>query len=909
MTPSDTATPAGAPAQAATPAAPPAPAPRQSNRAALGAGISIAAAAWAFWWNSLGNDFQFDDQFSTTHNSDLLGYEDSLWGVLRALIGGFYKNRPVTNLTILANYRAGSLVDQLASESPSEFHAALSANFGRLAPMGYRLVNVFIHSVNGVLVFFLVNRMLNGPRAARDPWRPARSWPVAWAAALLWTAHPIHVMAVTYVTQRATSLAATFVLLAALAFFRARESPGRVVWRRAILLAAVLLLGVEQLGCAAFLLTTWTRGGTIDPAGPIGAWLGTWLMVTSAPAVIAAAGLCFPRVRDAAAAGLALFDRLWKGDGDQAAESGGAVRQPSRWAWWPPLVTFGFTARALFGFAIWTRESDAPLAALRAGPGALALGVWFAACGSSLLVAATAILPRSVAGGGPARLWRLALAGALFVAAILAKENAVLLVLSLAAMAATVGLPGTPLLPGRRTRVAVAALLLAAAALVAPLFWIGQLQDHWKIGEAADSVVHYVKEMWSPNLSQRNFSMGERLMTEGRVVMRYLGLLLLPLPSHLNVDHHVIPSRSLAAPPATLAAMLALGALLAAALLLRRRRPLLALGVFFFFAHHAMEATIIDAELMFEHRNYTPAIGVALIGAVAGARALRRAPGWCGGALAGAAALALGWVTIDRNATWATAVSLWEDAAAKSPKKARPHGNLAAALGDEGSRLDRRALRSDLTAEEVADLRARAEAVYRRQLEEATLAVRSVEQNEAFLTQYEMTLGNALRRLDRLPEALEVYLRILARLRPAVQLDVESAVALCYAQLGEQTGERRHYEQAVPYYLTAIAVEEQSRALRVTQLRRDDTFADSYHGLAYVFERLGNRDAAEHYYRKALGVLEVHREARFYLGQLLATTPGREEEGFAHLRRFAAEYPQDARAAAIRSKVPPGPQA
>lgn len=42
----------------------------------------------------------------------------------------------------------------------------------------------------------------------------------------------------------------------------------------------------------------------------------------------------------------------------------------------------------------------------------------------------------------------------------------------------------------------------------------------------------------------------------------------------------------------------------------RHRAPLFAFGVFFFFIAHSLESTILPLELVFEHRNYLPSIGV-----------------------------------------------------------------------------------------------------------------------------------------------------------------------------------------------------------------------------------------------------------------------------------------------------------
>ena len=111
----------------------------------------------------------------------------------------------------------------------------------------------------------------------------------------------------------------------------------------------------------------------------------------------------------------------------------------------------------------------------------------------------------------------------------------------------------------------------------------------------------------------RNFTLGERLLTEGRVVVDYLHWTLLPNLSQLSLYHDDYPvSRGLFSPPGTLLALLLLAALLGLMVWLRRRRPLAALGLAWFFAAHVLTATVLPLELMFEHRNYFASLGVML---------------------------------------------------------------------------------------------------------------------------------------------------------------------------------------------------------------------------------------------------------------------------------------------------------
>lgn len=113
--------------------------------------------------------------------------------------------------------------------------------------------------------------------------------------------------------------------------------------------------------------------------------------------------------------------------------------------------------------------------------------------------------------------------------------------------------------------------------------------------------------------ASRAFTLGERLLTECRVVVDYLGWTLAPRPGTVGFYHDDIAlSTGWLNPPATLASATLLAGLLAGAAALRRRCALASLGICWYFAAHLLTATIIPLELVFEHRNYFASIGVLL---------------------------------------------------------------------------------------------------------------------------------------------------------------------------------------------------------------------------------------------------------------------------------------------------------
>lgn len=108
----------------------------------------------------------------------------------------------------------------------------------------------------------------------------------------------------------------------------------------------------------------------------------------------------------------------------------------------------------------------------------------------------------------------------------------------------------------------------------------------------------------------RDFTLGERVLTQCRILLEYLNAILLPRVGGQGVFHDdYVASRSLFYPISTAPALLGVLALLGSALWLRRLAPLYSFAVLWFFAGHLLESTVIPLELYFEHRNYLPMLG------------------------------------------------------------------------------------------------------------------------------------------------------------------------------------------------------------------------------------------------------------------------------------------------------------
>ena len=111
----------------------------------------------------------------------------------------------------------------------------------------------------------------------------------------------------------------------------------------------------------------------------------------------------------------------------------------------------------------------------------------------------------------------------------------------------------------------------------------------------------------------REFSLQERLLTQPRVMWFYLKMLLLPDLRDMGLFHDDLPlSHDWWTPPSTLPAIAALAALAAVGIILLRRAPLIGMGILWFFVGHLLESTFVPLEMVYEHRNYLPSIGIAI---------------------------------------------------------------------------------------------------------------------------------------------------------------------------------------------------------------------------------------------------------------------------------------------------------
>ena len=182
--------------------------------------------------NSFHSSWQFDDFQNIINNpkvtiSDLS--PESLSNAMHAAFrGGRYDSdrpyRPLPMLSFALNYYLGG--DQV---------------------LGYHIVNLAIHILTALVLFFFIRLIFSTPALKGTSRKTAYN--TALLASLCWAIHPIQIQAVTYIVQRMASMAALFYILGMLSFIKARlpgRGGGRLLYALGVPVCFVLSMGCKQ---------------------------------------------------------------------------------------------------------------------------------------------------------------------------------------------------------------------------------------------------------------------------------------------------------------------------------------------------------------------------------------------------------------------------------------------------------------------------------------------------------------------------------------------------------------------------------------------------------------------------------------------------------------------------------------
>ena len=171
--------------------------------------VTVALLPWIIYYNTLGNNFVFDDLPLIRGNktiSSLNGFGD--------IIEVFTKKsgyRPIRTLSYALDYR-----------------------FSGSSPLSYHISNIAYHTITALLVYLVTLALLSDRTTALF-------------AALIFAVHPVHTDSVTYLAGRRDILCVLFYLTGFYLFLSCRKT-GRVLLAPLSLVAYLLSIGSKEMG-------------------------------------------------------------------------------------------------------------------------------------------------------------------------------------------------------------------------------------------------------------------------------------------------------------------------------------------------------------------------------------------------------------------------------------------------------------------------------------------------------------------------------------------------------------------------------------------------------------------------------------------------------------------------------------
>ncbi len=130
--------------------------------------LILASSVFLLYLPTLEYPFVFDDGHNIVNNPHIRMHEITFENLKNAGFKSPSPNRPLANISFALNYY-----------------------FQRTNVSGYRLVNILIHIMSGIFIYFLVRTTLSsfGSNAAGTPWR----W-TPFFSALIWMVHPLQIV-------------------------------------------------------------------------------------------------------------------------------------------------------------------------------------------------------------------------------------------------------------------------------------------------------------------------------------------------------------------------------------------------------------------------------------------------------------------------------------------------------------------------------------------------------------------------------------------------------------------------------------------------------------------------------------------------------------------------------------------
>jgi protein O-mannosyl-transferase len=169
--------------------------------------LIIAFVAILIYSNTISSPFEFDDRRAIIDNPVIRNFD-------------FFVDPAALDINSIEKRK----VDFPKTRYVGYLSFAVNYHLHGLDVTGYHIINILIHIINGLLVYWLVLLIVRTPFFLENFGSGFNGSIIAFFSSLLFVCHPVQTQAVTYIVQRLASLATMFYLIAVALYIKSRLS-------------------------------------------------------------------------------------------------------------------------------------------------------------------------------------------------------------------------------------------------------------------------------------------------------------------------------------------------------------------------------------------------------------------------------------------------------------------------------------------------------------------------------------------------------------------------------------------------------------------------------------------------------------------------------------------------------------
>ncbi len=374
----------------------------------------------------------------------------------------------------------------------------------------------------------------------------------------------------------------------------------------------------------------------------------------------------------------------------------------------------------------------------------------------------------------------------------------------------------------------------------------------------------------------------QHILTEFRVVARYILLILLPLPRLLVFDWWGFPvSSGIIEPSTTLLSISLLLSLIVFSLYSIKRLPFLSFGILWYLTAISLESfAALGSDLYFEHRNYLPMSGLTV--GIAGQTVVSLKNRMNYRAIlvtASILCLTLGSLTFARNFVWKDSLTLWGDTLGKSSSNLRAlmaMGNSYLSLSDMDNaevyysrvvKIGSKDKRLFFLNDSIYSLGMIY--LFTGRLDEANALITKFD--EAIVSYKPKILKGFHKALNQDPDgALRDYMNVINITKGIDTVIVLTLMGDAYREKGETYSAMRHYKEAISIY---------------------PDFSAAYYGMGALYLNTGDFDKADEYLGKTLSIDPDHVLALSDTAEVMIMKRASPEDALVYAKRAVLKKP------------------